>query len=515
MTPGKEFLLFEDYLKSPDPHGWVTVAGTDACARDSKYVFSALANQSSADSLLKTLRPEVHATWCRPTFRKTDGGVVFEPDDLYLEGDVRIEPFVFRQGYACGPPNAYGVAQGFTRYHDLLFDYEKRAYVDCDGDEIVRAWQPHMQVREDALRDYLAARKMVLVLYYDHRRLGNAGVPELFGKERVDRSPESKDANYRIVVTDWNGGCLSKLLGKRIVRPYAEPRHRDYALAADDPQKYATYLCLEKGERVEKSCDVESGRQPGPFLTPVFFRKEALLQYHDSRRYTVSRGVIGHRGLWNLPFGESGDLVHVWLGDLGRIPYDEQLHWKEYNVMPSEGLEENFVRRQLLGEFAESRSGCEVLLDLGSKTDSDFGRRFGFGLFVRPPKEAQLHDLASNEEREFDMQILGMSKIFVEGLNAADLARETGQRADGDPIEILRQFLAKGGLEPGRAEEIADAFRAVRNLRAGAAHQKGKEYARRLRRLGLERTEPRDRFSRVVAEFSCQLAALDGWLAQE
>ena len=514
MLSGKAFALFEDYLKSPDPHGWVTVAGTGDYGRDSKYVFSALASQRSADRLLKTLRHEVSATWCMPTFRKTDGGVVFEPDDLYMEGGIRIEPFVFRQGYVCGPPNAYGVAQGFTRYHDLLFDRDKRAYVDCDGDEIVRAWQPHMHVREDALRDYLAARKMVLVLYYDHHRQLDVGVSQVFGKELVEEVPEAKDANYSIVAQDRGGRSFSRLLGKRIVRPYAKPRHRDYALAAGDPTKYMAYLCLENGERAEKSCDVESGRHPGPFLTPVFFRKEALSQYHDSRRYDVSKGVISRRGLWNIPFGESGDLVHVWLGDLGKIPYDEQMHWKEYNVMPSEGLEENFVRRQVLGEFTESRSGCEALLDLGSKTNSDFERRFKFGLFVRPPpKDAQFHDLASNEEREFDRQILSMSKIFVESLNAEGLAQSTG--SEDDQIEILRRFLAKAGLEPERAKEIAGAFCTVRNLRNGAAHPKGKEHARHLRRLGLEKTEPRDRFAKVVAEFSCQLAALDGWLVQE
>ena len=516
VMPGKEFLLFEDYLESPDPHGWVTVAGTDDCDRDSKYVFSALATMGSADPLLKTVRPEVHATWCMPTFVKTDGEVVFDPDDLYLEGDIRIEPFVFRQGHACGPPNAYEVAQGFTRYHDLRFDREKRAYVDCDGEEIVRVWQPHMYVREDALRDYLAARKMVLVLYYNHIRRASAGTAELLGKERVDRAPKAKDANYRIVAADWKGGCLSKLLGKRIVRPYAKPRHRDYALAADDPEKYMAYKCLENGEPVEKSCDVESGRQPGPFLTPVFFKKEALSKYYDSRRYTVSKGVIGHRGLWNLPFGENGDLAHVWLGDLGRIPYDEQMHWRQYNVMPRGGMEENFVRRQVRGEFAESRSGCEILLDLGSKANAGFERRFRFGLFVRPPpKDARLHDLASNEEREFDAQILDMAKIFIESINAADLAQGAGQSADDDPIENLRRFLAKAGLEPDKAAKIADAFCAVRNLRNGAAHRKGRKYARHLRRLGLEKAEPRDRFAKVVAAFAGQLAALDGWLAQE
>ena len=517
MIPDKEFLMFKDYLENPDPHGWVTVAGTGDCDGDSKSVFSALATPGSVDCLLKTPRHEVHEdSFGKPTFRKTDGGVVFEANDLHREEGICIEPFVFKQGYLCDRGGAYEISQSFARYHDLVFDCEKRAHVNCEGEEIVRFERPHMHVRRDALQDYLAAREMVLVLYYEHHRRLDASVAEVFGEERIESIPKSKDANYAITVTNWNGGSFSQFLGKKIVRPYPKPRHRYYALVADDQEKYATYDCLENGERAEKSCDVESGRRPGPFCTQVFFRKEVLSKYHDLSRYTVRNSVVWHHDLWKLDFGQNGDIVHAWLGDLGRIPYDEQLHWKEHNVMPRGGMEANFVRRQVLGKPAESRSGCEVLLDLRSKTNEDFKRRFKFGLFKELPDRGPigLHDLASNEEREFREQILNMSKVFVESLNAADLARETGQRADGDPIEILRQFLAKAGLEPERAKEIADAFRTVRNLRNGAAHPEGKEYARHLRRLSPEKTEPRDRFAKVVEMFGDRLKALDDWLTR-
>lgn len=515
MTPGKEFLLFEDYLKIPDPHGWVTVAGTGDCDRDSKFVFSALATLDSVDCLLKTPSHEVHEeSFGNPTFRKTDGGAAFEANDIHREENISMEPFVFKQGYLCDRGNAYEISQSFARYHDLAFDCEKRAHVDCEGEEIVRVGPPHMQVRKDALQDYLAARKMVLVLYYDHRRQTDASVSQVFGKERVESIPKVKDTNYSIVAADCDGRGFSRFFGKKIVRPYPKPRHKYYDLVADDQEKYMTYKCLENGEPVEKSCDVESGLQPGPFCTLVFFRKEVLSKYHNLSRYVVRDSVIWHHDLWNLPFGQNDDTVYAWLGDLGRIPYDEQMHWKEHNVMPRGGMDANFVLNQVFGEFAEIRSKCEVLLDLQSKTNADFKRRFGFGLFKEPSSKDQIgpHDLASNEEREFREQILNMSKVFVESLNAADLAQSTG--SEGDTIGLLRRFLTKAGLESGEAEKITGAFRAVRNLRNGVAHREGKEYARHLRRLGLEKTGPRDRFAKVVAMLGDQVTALDRWIVR-
>ena len=49
------------------------------------------------------------------------------------------------------------------------------------------------------------------------------------------------------------------------------------------------------------------------------------------------------------------DRVVAWLGDLGRdLPYEEQLHWRSYNIPPTGGPSETFIKRQLLAEFAKS-----------------------------------------------------------------------------------------------------------------------------------------------------------------
>ena len=508
---GRESALFGDYLLNPDPPGWVTVAGRNDGPEDIKFVFSALATPGSEDDLLKTLEHEVNPTWFGiPTFEGSDDNVSFEPKNRYEKGSVRLEPFVIKRRFQGVRPETYEVVQDFVLYHDLFFDHEKDAYVDLTGDKIVRFERPHMQVREDALRDYLAARKMVLVLYYDRRRQLDAGAAEAFEKNALVAAGSKNGIHYSVTISSDTHGPISWFCGKKTVRPYPEPLHRDYDLVADKPEKYATYECEQDGQCVEKSCDVESGRQPGPFTTSVFFKKEVLSKYHNSHLYKVMDNTVWYLDSWSLEFGHNGELVHAWLGDLGGIPYEEQLHWRVHNVMPRGGMSGKFVRGELLGEFTENKSCCDFLLAIRPKVNAIFKRRFGFYLFKDLPGGGTigLHDLASDEEGEFDEQILNMAKIFVDGINVRDLKRNK-KHLKGMSIQILRLFLAEAGMDPARLEKIAGAFCAVQSLRNGAAHPKreGRPRFPRLEKLG-----PRERFEKIVVGFGGQLVELGAWL---
>ena len=520
MMSDKEYMLFEDHVGA-GPQEWVTVSRmTSQCGKNRRFVFSALASKESADGLLKTPEHEVNPRQLGiPTFLKTDEGVKFDPSESYDEDGVHLEPFVLWMDFHGVRPDTYEIIQGFVAYHGLFFDHEKNAYVDLEGREVVRFPPSCVQVREDALHDYLAARGMVLVLYYDHDRRRDISVEKMFGKERVDLVPKVKDANYvQVIINLEDGSAYSQLLGKKIVRPDTEPLHRDYVGALDRPQDYATYLCRVGGKRVEKSCDVESGRQPGPFLTPVFFKKEVLSKYHNSRLYDVRNCAVWHLDFWYIEFGDRGDTIHAWLGDLGRIPYNEQLHWKQYNVV-RRGLEKNFARRQLLGKPTENRSGCEILLDLRSKINTNFERCFRFKLFGETPageNAIELRDLADNEEREFNEQVLNMAKIFVDGINAKGLEPDGKRAKNAGSIQLLERFLIRSKLEPGAAKKIADAFRMVQSMRsAGAAHPRGEKYEKEKRRFGLEDKDPKNRFGKIVKGLGGQLAALNDWLGRD
>ena len=92
------------------------------------------------------------------------------------------------------------------------------------------------------------------------------------------------------------------------------------------------------------------------FLTPIHFGKDVLDKYYQKpSKYSVKSGFLhcGHE--WGLPMDDNhNDKVCAWLGDLGRIPYDEQLHWRAHNIPPSGTLSKKFYANQILAEPTDS-----------------------------------------------------------------------------------------------------------------------------------------------------------------
>ena len=87
------------------------------------------------------------------------------------------------------------------------------------------------------------------------------------------------------------------------------------------------------------------------------FRREVLAKYFaEPERYSVSDGQLTCLSLWSCQI--DNDLpshVVVFLGDLGRdLPYEERLHWRQFNVSPEGGVRETNFRRS----FSGSVYGC-------------------------------------------------------------------------------------------------------------------------------------------------------------
>ena len=138
----------------------------------------------------------------------------------------------------------------------------------------------------------------------------------------------------------------SRLLGKDVILPYAEPDRRRTGFATGDRgRKFASIFVVgrdEQGGEIEATCNEDelsnyfTDRGTPHFLTPVFFSREVLAKYYqEPSRYQVRDSSLRCLNLWILPIDitEEG-LIQVWLGDLGRIPYKEQLHWRQFNVPP-------------------------------------------------------------------------------------------------------------------------------------------------------------------------------------
>ena len=347
------FLSFDDYFKNKqDPVGYITVARIDNRSEsNSMYTFSVIASLGAEDNLLKEYNFEIDSSsFGMPAFQLSNNSVTFDIGQKYTEKQITFEPFVIRRKFHALHDATFDVIQNFILYHDLFFDHQQNAYFDViEEEKVIEYVSPsHIRISEKHLRDYLAARKMILVRYHDHRRDHAVSVLDTFGEERKEIDITNQYYNYHIVIGQYgmNNKAFSRLLGKDIILPYSEPKHQDYLLLSNKPQHYEKYLYKigDDGNGIEESCDQEFKNSSGHFLTPIFFKKEVLDKYYKkSNFYKIEDYEIYCLDLWVLPFGENDDeLIHVWLGDLGRIPHKEQIYWKAYNTVPRKGLKQKF-----------------------------------------------------------------------------------------------------------------------------------------------------------------------------
>src|SRR5262249_32678957 len=103
--------------------------------------------------------------------------------------------------------------------------------------------------------------------------------------------------------------------------------------------------------RLERSFDVG-------FLTPIFFNNQGLVKYDASPTYRV-KFVSPTYGdiiteMFDIPFGmnRNGKLV-MWLGDIAKLPEDEQYYLRSENVASDHSIGSDFYDGQIECVFTE------------------------------------------------------------------------------------------------------------------------------------------------------------------
>ena len=156
------------------------------------------------------------------------------------------------------------------------------------------------------------------------------------------------------------------------------------------------------------------------FLTQIHFQQDVLDKYYQKpSKYTVRNGVLhcGHE--WGLPMDNNhGDKVCAWLGDLGRIPYDEQLHWRAHNIPPSGGLSEAFYNNQILAVPTDWNRPEHLFRRSYDNLRTVCEKHLGWSLLIPlgPEDSHHLETLripSSNEQREFDELVLSLTKTIL------------------------------------------------------------------------------------------------------
>jgi len=321
----------------------------------------------------------------------------------------------------------------FIWYGNLV--KQENGYVEPISDElIIKSTSTHIEVKREYLKDFLCAFNQVCAIVFDHRRYFK------FDGKVKEEYKCFRDDNYYILLSvsdnkihslDFDG--CSSIIGKVIISGFKKPRHRDYKYFNDEKQfeDFIVDYDEDEDEVIEYTCNEDElanyfGANPNAphFLTPVFFEITVLEKYkNDSRNYTITDSNIYFLGEWSIPFNINEERkVSVWLGDLGRIPYEEQKYWKTFNIKPEGKMDSKFVARQLFNTWTDASRIESLLVPALNKFNSLIATKYGDVIFnVLSDADKEIYNtfmLPINYSiPEYQSFLMKLSKLTCESIN--------------------------------------------------------------------------------------------------
>lgn len=199
------------------------------------------------------------------------------------------------------------------------------------------------------------------------------------------------------------------------------------------------------------------------YLTPVFFNKQVLLKFSDDRRpeYQVrmcskSYGTIWKDDDYSIPFGinRSGKVI-MWLGDIDRLPENEQRFLLSENIASDHDIGSEFYDGQIEAIFTERKPEDRFFgewLELMSALET----RFGFAIDrLREESLAAMDELVPPVS-DVEVDILGKYAAFNE-LTIETLSKDKLWEAlQKEGIPISKSIEALGTLK--LLEQVALSF---------------------------------------------------------
>lgn len=275
-----------------------------------------------------------------------------------------------------------------------------------------------------------------------------------------------------------------------------------------DQREYASFITQDwKNKRItEISCApcalanyfTESDL---PFeLSPAYFRPEVLSKYKsDRQKYNLEDRSISCRGSWYLKsydINEAGQ-VHAYLVDLQRLPYAEQLHWKQFNEPPKAGLSKRAITTDFEGQWYEE---YDALTSLKSRLCELVKMKCPWWNVPNADPIDGVHYPVTTSRDEWANEIMALDQLVVEGLDQKWLknkAIELGQKplATMRQLKLLEACLVGLGFEEEHAYALISPFHELHNLRSLVrGHRWGSEATSESKRVLTEFGEYKSHF---------------------
>lgn len=441
-----DILKFEDYLNIYEnicAHEWTTlyenVKQTTNGIQNDIFTFCALLDND--DEYIKQYLKDFEWGFSPNSFghsffeqvSRNIGNGQFKDEIYFVVGDKKdkFEYLVAYRYFNKKYSAQYDINPKLIWYNNLVKVGEN--YHDPISDEvIIRASANKVEVLTKYLRDFLCAHNKVCVIAFDHRRFAN--ISENMRNIQEHRSKDFYNILYSLNKYEFDDfNALASIIGKTVIKPYKECQHNSLKFLIED-EKFEEFIYdidKDTGKPVTFTCDENklanyfgANLEAPHFLTPVFFNKAVLNKYKtDTSNYTISDGLIRYLDEWDIPFTiNEEDKVVVWLGDLGRIPYNEQKYWRTENIPPQGNIEKNFWKQQIEATFVDNILPEKWIFTLIDKVNDKFDKRYNIIIF-NPLSEADkliksaFMTPVTNNIDEFKEFLIQLCKITVESIN--------------------------------------------------------------------------------------------------
>lgn len=509
------------FITDPRDGDWIDVYSDFVNDNDHLAMHAILVPNDKVGSVLAT------ESWGHISPNTLHPGCVRYGDDSIqyhrFGNDEGYEPIVIYRHFYDVKPSYLDISEEFKLFHNLFFDKKNEKYFKVRDDgaevEVIRQTERQISIRAVELKQFLAVKEMHLALLFDLRRRFPLNVSEY---DLAKTTGNRKGPNFIYLYSMGDAmirskGSFVRVLGKSVVEGYSKQDSDfwPYSEAEDDAQVYMEFICRldKKGREVALPCS-PYGEE---YLTPVYFRSEVLSKYYNNpAKYSVKDGYLRCAALWGVQIdNDNPNYVCVFLGDIGRdIPESEHGYWRSFNIPPAGPISETAFRRSFLAEFADPQRKDLLFKQQLSLFGEEWRQRHGWDFF-KPLGEADQHCLASlripatEEQNEFDTQVMYLTKLIVDSLNEAEIAKEITTASDQKGIGKLEEYLrVKGTPEYPKSIEFLRNLQALRST--GAAHRKGSNYEKTAEKFGLHEKDFRAVFQELLSRAIEFLSTLKG-----
>lgn len=354
----------------------------------------------------------------------------------------------------------------FIWYYDLV--NLNNNYVNPINDEIIiKTSECKIEVRREYLKDFLCAFQKVCIIAFDHRRYFNS-------LENIEEKFENVCENnlfLNLTISDERGfnseyNSYSCIIGKVIVTPFKKPHHPDYKQYTEN-EKFESFIVAydeEENDVIEYTCNEHelsnyfgANLQAPHFLTPIYFDIKVLDKYkNDPRNYTISDSNINYLNEWGIPFSINEESkVVVWLGDLGRLTYEEQKYWKAFNQKPKGCIEKKFFERQIKSVWTDASRIDSKLVPTLNRFNSLIFSKYGDVIFsVLSETDKEIYNtfmIPTNFSMpEYQSFLIKLSKLVAESINVKLIKKVMKDKYDasiGGSVLQLGGFLKYTGID--------------------------------------------------------------------